>query len=110
MESFLDEKMVGLQRLARIPLVLNYLKAMLACYERTVLRHECGQWDFKLKWERDTWNVYLIGNMWSKTRSSVNEKVASKRLRKETEIVRRVLQRPEDMETVSLAAEFVHSR
>ena len=109
-ESFLDEKMVGLQRLARIPLVLNYLKAMLACYERTVLRHECGQWDFKLKWERDTWNVFLIGNMWSKTMSSVNEKVASKRLRKETEIVRRVLQRPEDMETVSLAAEFVHSR
>ena len=110
MESFLAEKMVGLQRLARIPIVLNYLKALLACYERNVLRHEYSQWDFKLKWERDTWNVYLVGNMWSKTRSSLNEKIASKRLRKETEIVRRVLQRPEDMETVSLTAEYVHSR
>ena len=64
MESFLKEKMVGLQRVARIPIVLNYLKALLACYGRTVLRHECSQWDFKLKWERDTWDVYLVGNTW----------------------------------------------
>ena len=110
MDKFLEEKMVGLQRLARIPIVLNYLKALLACYERNVLRHECSQWDFKLKWERDTWNVYLIGNMWRKTWNSLNEKVASKRLWKEIEIVRRVLQRPEVMETVSLGAEYVHSR
>ena len=110
MESFLKERMVGLQRLARIPIVLNYLKALLACYERIILTHECSQWDFKLKWERDTWDVYLVGNIWTKKKSRLNEKVASRRLRTEAEIVRRVVQRPDDMETVSLAAEYVLSR
>ena len=110
MDRFLEERMVGLQRLARILLAQNYLKAVFACYERTVLRHECSQYDFKLKWERDTWDVYLVGNIWTKKRISLNEKVASRRLRTEAEIVKRVLQRPDDMETVSLAAEHVQSR
>ena len=54
--------------------------------------------------------MYLVGNIWTKKRISLNEKVASRRLWTEAEIVKRVLQRPDDMETVSLAAEHVQSR
>ena len=102
-EEFLEQHMVGLARLARIPVVLNYLKAALACFKRAILRPEYCHWDFKLRFEKESWNVYLVGNVWTKRRGSLNEKIAGKtRVKTEMDIVKRILLRPEDMETVTL--------
>ena len=110
-EQFLEQHMVGLARLARIPVVLNYLKAALACFERAILRTECSQWDLKLKFDKESWNVYLVGNVWTKRRASLNEKIASKnRVKTEIDIVKRILLRPEDMETVSLDQVHIQTR
>ena len=103
MDDFLEQNMVGLAKLARIPVALNYLKAALACFEKAILRPECRQWDFNLKFEKTSWNVSLVRNVWTKKRGSLNEKIAQQtRIKTDVDIVKRILLRPEDMETVSL--------
>ena len=110
-EVFLEQHMVGLARLARIPVVLNYLKAALACFKRAILGPEYLHWDFKLRFEKEGWNVFLVGNVWTKRRGSLNEKVAGRtRIKREVDIVKRILLRPEDMETVSLDQGLLQTR
>lgn len=110
-EEFLEQHMVGFARLARIPVVLNYMKAALACFKRAILRQEYRHWDFKLRFEKEGWNVFLVGNVWTKRRGSLNEKVAGRtRVRTEIDIVKRILLRPEDMETVSLDQDHLQTR
>ena len=110
-DEFLELHMVGLAQLARIPVVLNYLKASLACFERAILRAEFGQWDFQVKFDKESWNVYLVGNVWTKRTASLNEKVAGKtRVKTERDIVKRILLKPEDMETVSLDQDHLQTR
>ena len=105
------QHMVGLARLARIPVVLNYLKAALACFKRAILGPEYLHWDFKLRFEKEGWNVFLVGNVWTKRRGSLNEKVAGRtRIKREVDIVKRILLRPEDMETVSLDQGLLQTR
>ena len=110
-DNFLEQNMVGLAKLARIPVVLNYLKAAVACFERAILRPECRQWDFNLKFEKESWNVALVGSVWTKKRGSLNEKIAQKtRIKTDVDIVKRILSRPEDMETVSLDQDHLQNR
>ena len=101
LNMFLSEEMSGLARLARIPLVLNYLKAKVMSFEKAILQPECSQYDFRIEWDKFSWNVHLTGHMWSKTRQTLNEKVARNWYPGDIGIVRRVLVRPEVLETVS---------
>ena len=101
-DEFLDQTMVGLQRLTRLPLLLNYLKAKLFCFEQTVLKTNYSHWDFKLKFDKDTWDVRLVGHAWDRKRMTVNKKVARRLVQSDVDIVKRLLQRPEALETVSL--------
>ena len=111
LDEFLEENMVGLARLARIPVVLTYLKVAVACFEKAILRPDCRQWDFNLKFDKEGWNVFLIGSMWTKKRGSLNEKIAQMtRIKTDFDIVRRILLRPEEMETVSLDQGHLQSR
>ena len=109
-DEFLKEQTSGIGRLARIPLVLNYLKVKMECFRQAVLISECEHYDFKIKWDRDSWDVYMVGHLWTKKRRSLNEKVARNWYLGDVGIVRRVLQRPEDMETVSLDPQHLESR
>ena len=109
-DEFLEQTMVGLHRLARLPLVLNYLKAKLFSYERTILRPNCSQWDFKLKFDRSTWDIRLVGHVWKKRRVRVNAKLARKLVQSEDGIVKRLLQLPETLETVSLDPYYLRTR
>ena len=102
LNTFLRDQMSGLARLARIPLVLNYLKSKVKCFEKAVLQPECGGYDFKIEWDKFSWNVHLLGHMWSKRRQTPNEKAARKWYPGEIATVSRVLMRPEALETVSL--------
>ena len=102
MNAFLRDQMSGLARLARIPLVLNYLKSKVKCYEKAILQKECSQYDFKIEWDKFSWNVHLTGYMWSKRRQTLNEKATRKWYPGEIATVSRVLIRPEVLETVSL--------
>ena len=102
LDAFLSEQMSGLARLARIPLILNYLKIKIRCLQKTALEQDCSHFDFKIIWDKFSWNVVMIGHMWSKRRRSLNEKVARNWYPRDIDIVRRVLVRSEDMETVSL--------
>ena len=101
-DEFLDQTMVGLQRLTRLPLLMNYLKAKLFCFEQTVLKTNYSHWDFKLKFDKDTWDVRLVGHAWDRKRMTVNKKVARRLVQSDVGIVKRLLQRPEALETVSL--------
>ena len=110
-DEFLQENMVGLARLARIPVVLTYLKVAVACFEKAILKPDCRQWDFNLKFDKNGWNVYLVGSVWTNKRASLNKKVAEKtRIKTEFDIVRRILTRPEEMETVSLDQGHLQTR
>ena len=102
LNAFLRDQMSGLARLARIPLVLNYLKSKVKCFEKAVLQADCSQYDFKIEWDKFSWNVHLSGHMWSKRRQTLNEKAARKSYPGEIATVSRVLMRPEVLETVSL--------
>ena len=109
--EFLEESMVGLARLARIPVVLTYLKAAVACFEKAILRPDCRQWDFNLKFDKKSWDVYLVGSMWTKKRATLNEKIAQNmRIKTDFDILRRILLRPEEMETVSLDQGHLQTR
>ena len=44
----------------------------------------------------------MVGHLWTKGRKSLNEKAARKWYKENVDIVRRVVQRTKDMETVSL--------
>ena len=109
-DEFLERTMVGLQRLARIPLLLNYLKAKLFCFERAVLQVNYSHWDFKLKFNKDTGDVRLLGHAWNNKRLRVNTKVASRLVQTDEGIVKRLLQRPEALETVSLDPNHLRTR
>ena len=102
LDEFLAQRLSGTDRLARMPLVLNYLKAKVECFRRTVLDPECDQYDMKIEWDRDSWSVHLIGHLWTTGRKSLNEKVAKKWYKGDSDFVRRVVQRTKNMETVSL--------
>ena len=102
LNAFLRDQMSGLARLARIPLVLNYLKSKVKCFEKGFLQAECSQYDFKIEWDKFSWNVHLTGYMWSKRRQTLNEKATRKWYPGEIATVSRVLIRPEVLETVSL--------
>ena len=102
LDVFLNQKLSGVDQLARIPLVLNYLKCKVECFRKTFLDLECDQYDMKIEWDRDSWNVHIVGHIWTKVRKSLNEKAARKWYKDGVDIVRRVLQRTSDMETVSL--------
>ena len=110
LERFLEEHLSGLALLARIPLVLNYMKAKVKCFHKTILEPECSQYDFKIEWDKFSWTVYLVGHMWSKKRQSLNEKVARNWYPTDMGIVRRVLDRPEVLETVSLEQGLLERR
>ena len=109
-DEFLTQRLSGLDRLARIPLVLNYLKAKVECLRKTVLDPECNQYDMKIEWDRDSWSVHLIGHLWTTGRKSLNEKVARKWYKGDINIIRRIVQRQKDMETVSLDALYLERR
>ena len=102
LNTFVREQMSGLARMARIPLVLNYLKSKVKCFEKAVLKAECTQYDFKIEWDKFSWNVHLVGHMWSKRRQTTNEKAAKKWYPGEIATISRVLMRSEVLETVSL--------
>ena len=110
LDLFLNQKMSGVNQLARIPLVLNYLKAKVECFKKTVLDLECDQYDMKIEWDRDSWNVHMVGHLWTKGRKSLNEKVARKWYKGDVDIVRRVVQRTKDMETISLDPRHLERR
>ena len=110
LDKFLEENVVGLARLARIPVVLNYLKVTVTAFEKSILRPDCRQWDFHLKFEKKGWNVWLVGSVWTNKRASLNDKIATKRIRTELDIVRRILSKPEDLETVSMNQDHLQSR
>ena len=101
-DTFLQERFTGLRRLQRITLVVNYLKAMVESIERKVIVPECDHYNFKIEWDRDTWNVHMVGHMWMSRRRSLNEKLARNWYQGDVSIVRRILQQPKDLETVSL--------
>ena len=111
LDKFLEENMVGLARLARIPVVLNYLKVAVTAFEKAILMPDCRQWDFNLKFEKKGWNVSLVGSMWTKKRASLNDKIATKtRIKTDLDIVKRILSRPEDLETVSMDQGHLQNR
>ena len=111
MDKFLEENMVGLARLARIPVLLNYLKVAVTAFEKAVLSPDCRHWDFDLKFEKKGWNVSLVGSMWTKKKASLNDKIARKeRVRTDLDIVKRMLLRPEDLETVSMDQGHLQTR
>lgn len=109
-DEFLKQRCSGIGRLARIPLVLNYLKVKVECFRKFVLIPECEHYDFKIKWDKESWDVYMVGHLWTKKRRSLNEKVARSWYPGDVGIVRRVLQRPQDMETVSLDPQHLERR
>ena len=109
-DEFLEQTMVGLQRLARLPLLLNYLKAKLFCFERTILQPNYSHWDFKVRFSKDSWEVRLLGHAWNNKRVRVNQKVARRLVQSEEGIVKRLLQRPEALETVSLDPNHLRTR
>ena len=111
MDTFLEENMVGLARLARIPIVLNYLKVALSCFEKAILVPTCSQWDFNLTFDKTGWNVSLVGSVWTKKRTSLNERIAQRtQIKTDLDIVKRILQKPEDLETVSLDQNHLQTR
>ena len=109
-DEFIEQRMVGFQRLARILLLLNYMKAKLFCFERAILQVNYSHWDFKLKFNKDTWDVRLVGHAWNNKRWRVNTQVASRLVQSEEGIVKRLLQRPEALETVSLDPNHLQTR
>ena len=110
LDEFLEQTMVGLNRLARLPLLLNYVKAKLFCFEQTILLPNYSQWDFRLKFMKDTWDVLLVGHAWNKHRVKLNTKIACGLVQSEDGIVKRLLQRPEALETVSLDPNQLRTR
>ena len=110
-DKFLEENMVGLARLARIPVVLTYLKVALAAFEKAILLSEFSQWDFNLKFDKKGWNVSLVGSAWTRKRVSLNKKIARRtHIKRDIAIVKRILLRPEDMETVTLDRGHLQTR
>ena len=65
LDEFLKQNMVGLHWLARLTLLLNYVKAKLFCFERTILLPSYSQWDFRLKFSKDKWDIWLVGHAWN---------------------------------------------
>ena len=108
--EFLTEKLKGIGRLARIPLILNYLKAKVECFEKAILQRQCEHYDFKIVWDKFSWNVHMVGHIWTKRRQNLNEKVARQWFLREIDIVRRILARSEDLETVSLNPQQLERR
>ena len=101
-DTYLQERFNGLRRLQRIPLVLNYLKAKVESIRRKVIVPECDHYNFEIEWDRDTWNVHLVGHLWMSRRRSLNEKLARNWYSGDVSIIKRILQQPQDLETVSL--------
>ena len=110
LNEFLAQRLTAMDRLARIPLVLNYLKAKVECFQSAVLVPLCYQYDMKIQWDKESWCVYLIGHLWTTGRKSLNEKVARKWFKGDIDIIRRTVQRQKDMETVSLDALHIERR
>ena len=108
--EFLTERLKGIGQLARIPLILNYLKAKVECFEKAILQRQCEHYDFKIVWDKFSWNVYMVGHMWTKRWQNLNEKVARQWFLGEIAIVRRILARSEDLETVSLDPQQLQRR
>ena len=108
--EFLSEQLKGLGRLARIPLILNYLKAKVECFEKAVLQRQCDHYDFKIIWDKFSWNVHLVGHMWTKRWKTLNEKVARDWYLGDMVILSRILARSEDLETVSLDPQQLERR
>ena len=44
--------------------------------EISVSVFRCVEYDFDIKWSRDTWSVDLVGQMWTKQRESLNRNIA----------------------------------
>ena len=74
--QFLMCSMSGVERLKRIPLILGYLRAKVEGFKKHVLEPRCVEYDFDIKWTRDTWSVDLVGQMWTKERERLNRKIA----------------------------------
>ena len=74
--QFLLRSMSGVEKLKRIPLILGYLKAKVEAFKKHVLEPRCVEYDFDIKWKRDTWNVELVGQMWTKKREPLNRNIA----------------------------------
>ena len=111
LDQFLEENMVGLARQARIPVVLNFLKIAVASFEKSILKPNCRQWDFNLKFDKKGWNVLLVGSVWTNKKASLNDKIATKRrIRTDLDIVKLILARPEDLETVSMDQGHLQTR
>ena len=108
--EFLTERLKGIGQLAHIPLILNYLKAKVECFEKTILQRQCEHYDFKIVWDKFSWNVYMVGHMCTKRWQNLNEKVARQWFLGEIAIVRRILARSEDLETVSLDPQQLQRR
>ena len=75
--QFLLHSMSGVEKLKRIPLILGYLKAKVDGFKKHVLEQQCVEYDFDIKWRRDTWNVDLVGQMWTKEREPLNRNIAA---------------------------------
>ena len=108
-----DEKNLSksIEKLRDNRFVLNYLKVAVSAFEKAILKSECSQWDFNLKFEKNSWNVSLVGSVWTKKRASLNEKIAQRtQIMTEVDIVKKILLRPEDMETVSLDQGHLQNR
>ena len=109
-DGYLQERFSGISRLQRIPLVLNYLKIKVESFRRNVLIPISDQYDFKIEWDRDTWNVHMVGHLWTLKRRSLNAKLARNWYQGDVAIVTRILQRPQDLETVSLDPRHLETR
>lgn len=75
--QFLLRSMSGVEKLKRIPLILGYLKAKVEGFKKHFLEPHCVEYDFDIKWNRDTWNVDLVGQMWTKRREPLNKSIAA---------------------------------
>ena len=75
--QFLIRSMSGVEKLKRIPFILGYLKAKVEGFKKHVLEPLCLEYDFDIKWKRDTWSVDLVGQMWTKGREPLNRNIAA---------------------------------
>ena len=75
--QFLMRSMTGVEKLKRIALILGYLKAKVEGFKKHVLEPQCVEYDFDIKWNRDTWKVDLVGHMWTKKREPLNRNIAA---------------------------------
>ena len=109
-DGYLQERFSGIRRLQGIPLLLNYLKAKVEFFRRKVLVPECHHYDFNIEWDRDTFDVHMVGHLWMSKRRSFNEKMARNWYLGDVNIVSRILKTPQALETVSLDSGHLERR